>query len=80
MAVGRALEPGLLSRFIGMVTDSRAFMSYPPHEYFRRILCNRIGRDMQTGAIPNDDGLLGPLIRNICYANAKQYLAFPGVT
>ena len=71
---------GLLSRFIGMITDSRSFMSYPRHEYFRRILCNLIGRDIQTGAIPDDDGLVGPLIRNICYTNAKKYLAFPGVT
>ncbi len=70
---------GLLSRFIGMITDSRSFMSYPRHEYFRRILCNLIGRDIQTGAIPDDDGLVGPMIKNICYANAKSYLAFPGV-
>jgi glucuronate isomerase len=71
---------GLLSRFIGMITDSRSFMSYPRHEYFRRILCNLIGRDIQTGAIPDDDGLVGPMIKNICYANAKSYLAFPGVS
>ena len=70
---------GLLSRFIGMITDSRSFMSYPRHEYFRRILCNLIGRDIQTGAIPDDEGLVGPLIKNICYANAKSYLAFPDV-
>jgi glucuronate isomerase len=70
---------GLLSRFIGMITDSRSFMSYPRHEYFRRILCNLIGRDIQTGAIPDDENLVGPLISNICYANAKNYLAFPGV-
>jgi glucuronate isomerase len=70
---------GLLSRFIGMITDSRSFMSYPRHEYFRRTLCNLIGRDIQTGAIPDDESLVGPLIRNICYANAKNYLAFPGV-
>jgi len=70
---------GLLSRFIGMITDSRSFMSYPRHEYFRRILCNLIGRDIQTGAIPDDDGLVGPMIKNICYTNANQYLAFPDV-
>ncbi len=70
---------GLLSRFIGMITDSRSFMSYPRHEYFRRILCNLIGRDIQTGAIPDDESLVGPLISNICYANANQYLAFPEV-
>jgi glucuronate isomerase len=70
---------GLLSRFIGMITDSRSFMSYPRHEYFRRTLCNLIGRDIESGAIPNDEKLIGPMIQNICYANAKNYLAFPGV-
>jgi len=62
-----------------MVTDSRSFMSYPRHEYFRRVLCNLLGRDVENGEIPEDDALLGPMIRNICYANAKNYLAFPGV-
>ena len=71
---------GLLSRFIGMVTDSRSFMSYPRHEYFRRTLCNLIGRDMENGALPDEEKLVGPMIRNICYANAKNYLAFPGMT
>ena len=70
---------GLLSRFIGMITDSRSLMSYPRHEYFRRTLCNLIGRDVKRGALPDDDKLLGPMIRNICYTNAKNYLAFPGV-
>ena len=70
---------GLLSRFIGMITDSRSFMSYPRHEYFRRTLCNLIGRDVAKGLVPDDEQLLGPLIQNICYANAKNYLAFPGV-
>jgi glucuronate isomerase len=70
---------GLLSRFVGMVTDSRSFMSYPRHEYFRRVLCNLIGRDVERGELPNDETLLGPMIRNICFANAKQYLAMPGV-
>jgi glucuronate isomerase len=69
---------GLLSRFIGMVTDSRSFMSYPRHEYFRRVLCNLLGRDIENGEIPNDDKLLGPMIRNICYHNAAAYLKFPG--
>ncbi len=68
---------GLFSRFIGMITDSRSFMSYPRHEYFRRTLCNLIGRDMEAGLIPDDEQLVGPMIRNICYANAKGYLAFP---
>ncbi|MGD0745596.1 MAG: glucuronate isomerase [Verrucomicrobiota bacterium] len=68
---------GLLSRFVGMVTDSRSFMSYPRHEYFRRVLCNLIGRDVENGLIPDDDSLLGPMISNICYHNARQYLALP---
>jgi len=68
---------GLLSRFIGMITDSRSFMSYPRHEYFRRTLCDLIGRDMESGLIPNDEKLVGPMIRNICYSNAEQYMAFP---
>jgi len=70
---------GLLSRFIGMITDSRSFMSYPRHEYFRRTLCNLIGRDIKQGLIPDDEKLVGPMIKNICYANAKNYMAFPGV-
>lgn len=70
---------GLLSRFIGMITDSRSFMSYPRHEYFRRTLCNLIGKDIAAGLIPNDEKLVGPMIKNICYANAKEYMAFPGV-
>src|ERR1700744_5681505 len=70
---------GLLSRFIGMITDSRSFMSYCRHEYFRRTLCNLIGRDIENGEIPNDEKLVGTMIKNICYANAKNYMAFPGV-
>jgi len=70
---------GLLSRFIGMITDSRSFMSYCRHEYFRRVLCNLIGRDMENGELPDDEKMLGPMIRNICYANAKNYMAFPDV-
>jgi glucuronate isomerase len=69
---------GLLSRFIGMVTDSRSFMSYPRHEYFRRVLCNLIGRDVENGELPDDEALLGPMIRNICYGNAERYFALPG--
>jgi glucuronate isomerase len=65
---------GLLSRFIGMITDSRSFMSYPRHEYFRRVLCNLIGADMENGLIPDSDDLVGPMIRDICYRNAKHYL------
>jgi glucuronate isomerase len=68
---------GLLSRFIGMLTDSRSFMSYPRHEYFRRVLCNMIGRDMENGEIPDSDELVGGMIRNICYKNVKEYLNLP---
>ncbi len=64
---------GLLSRFVGMLTDSRSFLSFPRHEYFRRILCNLVGTDVENGEIPNDDNLLKPLIENICYYNAKNY-------
>jgi len=59
---------------VGMLTDSRSFMSYPRHEYFRRVLCNLIGRDMESGEIPDRDDLVGPMIRNICYGNARDYL------
>lgn len=68
---------GLLSRFVGMVTDSRSFMSYPRHEYFRRVLCDIIGRDVERGELPNDDALLGRMIADICHENAKQYLHLP---
>ncbi len=67
---------GLLSRFVGMLTDSRSFLSYPRHEYFRRILCNLIGKDMENGELPNDASLTDNLIRNVCYCNAKEYFAF----
>jgi glucuronate isomerase len=65
---------GLLSRFVGMLTDSRSFMSFPRHEYFRRVLCNLIGRDVESGELPNDEQLLGTMIRNICFDNANQFL------
>jgi glucuronate isomerase len=67
---------GLLSRFVGMLTDSRSFMSYPRHEYFRRVLCNLIGKDIVNGEIPNDDELVGPMVRNLCYGNARDYFGF----
>src|SRR5712692_5016736 len=65
---------GLISRFLGMLTDSRSLMSYPRHEYFRRVLCDMIGRDIENGEIPDDDELVGPMIRDICYGNAKRFL------
>ncbi len=64
---------GLLSRFVGMLTDSRSFVSYPRHEYFRRVLCNLLGADMAGGAIPNDLKLVGGMVKNICFANARDY-------
>ncbi|RYX83358.1 glucuronate isomerase [bacterium] len=65
---------GLLSRFIGMLTDSRSFMSFPRHEYFRRVLCNLIGRDMENGELPDDFELVGTMVKNICYKNVHDYL------
>jgi glucuronate isomerase len=60
-----------------MVTDSRSFMSYPRHEYFRRVLCDIVGQDVTRGELPDDDVLLGGMIEDICYRNAKQYLQLP---
>ena len=65
---------GLLSRFIGMLTDSRSFMSFPRHEYFRRVLCDLLGRDVENGELPNDEKLLGSMVRNICFNNAREFL------
>jgi glucuronate isomerase len=67
---------GLLGRFVGMLTDSRSFLSYPRHEYFRRILCNLIGRDVENGEIPAEKELLGRMVEDICYYNAKRYFEF----
>jgi len=64
---------GLLSRFIGMLTDSRSFLSYPRHEYFRRILCNLFGEEIESGELPKDVGWTGKIIQHICYYNAKNY-------
>jgi len=64
---------GLLSRFVGMLTDSRSFLSYPRHEYFRRILCNLVGTDVENGVIPNDEKMLKDLIEHVCYHNAREY-------
>jgi glucuronate isomerase len=70
---------GLLSRFVGMITDSRSFLSYPRHEYFRRLLCNIIGRDVANGELPHDVKLLSTLVRNVCYHNARNYFGLePG--
>jgi len=67
---------GLLSRFVGMLTDSRSFLSYTRHEYFRRTLCNILGNDVENGEIPNDMELLGQMVENICFNNAKNYFNF----
>jgi glucuronate isomerase len=64
---------GMLSQFIGMETDSRSFLSYPRHEYFRRILCNMLGEEIQKGELPNDLELIGKIVKDICYNNAKKY-------
>jgi len=67
---------GLLARFVGMLTDSRSFLSFPRHEYFRRILCNMLGEWVEQGEAPNDMELLGGLVEDICYKNAKNYFGF----
>ena len=67
---------GLLSRFVGMLTDSRSFLSYPRHEYFRRVLCNLIGEDVEKGELPADMKLLGKLVQDVCYYNARNYFNF----
>jgi len=64
---------GLLSRFVGMLTDSRSFLSYPRHEYFRRVLCNMLGGDVEAGLLPNDLALLGKIVEDISYNNARAY-------
>ena len=70
---------GLLSRFVGMLTDSRSFLSFPRHEYFRRILCNLLGNDVEKGELPSDIKLLGSMVQNICYHNAKNFFQFEEV-
>jgi|UniRef100_UPI00404AE542 glucuronate isomerase len=64
---------GLLSRFVGMLTDSRSFLSYTRHEYFRRVLCNLLGGQLERGELPDDLALVGGMVRNICFANARDY-------
>jgi len=67
---------GVLSQFVGMLTDSRSFLSYPRHEYFRRMLCSILGSEMEKGLIPNDGKLIGGMVGDICYHNAKKYFGF----
>jgi glucuronate isomerase len=70
---------GLLAGFIGMLTDSRSFMSYPRHEYFRRVLCNLLGGEIETGQLPDNEKLVGEMISRICYDNAVRYLNLPAL-
>jgi glucuronate isomerase len=67
---------GVLSQFVGMLTDSRSFLSYPRHEYFRRLLCNILGSEMEQGLIPNDLELVGSMVKDISYFNAQRYFKF----
>jgi glucuronate isomerase len=68
---------GLLSRFVGMLTDSRSFISYPRHEYFRRILCDVLGKDIEDGKIPSSEiADIERMVRDISYNNAKEYFRF----
>nr|MDA3817003.1 glucuronate isomerase [Prolixibacteraceae bacterium] len=67
---------GLISKFVGMLTDSRSFLSFPRHDYFRRIMCNLFGEDMENGEIPKDFGLVGQIVQDISYNNAKEYFKF----
>ncbi len=67
---------GLLRRFVGMVTDSRSFLSFPRHEYFRRVLCNLLGSDLAGGELPDDLPLIGKMVEEICYTNARDYFGF----
>jgi glucuronate isomerase len=68
---------GLLSLFVGMITDSRSFLSYPRHEYFRRVLCNLLGNDVENGEMPNDTALIGNMVKDICFENAVRYFGIP---
>jgi glucuronate isomerase len=74
----RALEDmGLLARFVGMLTDSRSFLSFPRHEYFRRILCDVLGKMMEAGEAPADYGHIGGIVRDLCWNNAEEYFGIP---
>jgi glucuronate isomerase len=70
---------GLLSRFVGMLTDSRSFLSFPRHEYFRRILCNLFGEEIENGELPNDIEWVGKVIQDICFYNAREYFGWQSV-
>ncbi|MDZ7606808.1 MAG: glucuronate isomerase [Cyclobacteriaceae bacterium] len=76
MQINALSNLGLLSRFLGMLTDSRSFLSYPRHDYFRRILCNLLGKDVEKGELPNDMDWLGKLVENISYNNSRDFFKF----
>lgn len=67
---------GMLAHFVGMLTDSRSFVSYPRHEYFRRIFCNLIGEWVEKGEYPADEEYLKQIVEGVCYGNAKEYFGF----
>jgi len=73
LQLGALSNVGLLGRFVGMLTDSRSFLSYPRHEYFRRVLCDLLGSKMDSGELPRDLALVGGMVRRICFANARDY-------
>jgi glucuronate isomerase len=68
---------GLISQFVGMLTDSRSFLSYPRHEYFRRLICAKFGLEMEAGELPSDFGLMGGIVQDICFNNAVRYFGMP---
>ena len=70
------MEQSLLGNFIGMLTDSRSFLSYPRHEYFRRVLCELLGEMVERGQIPNDEERLGKMVQDISFNNAVEYFGF----
>ena len=70
---------GLMSKFVGMLTDSRSFLSYPRHEYFRRILCNLFGEEIENGELPNDVEWVGEVVKDICYRNARNYFGWQSI-
>ena len=69
-------QTGLLSRFVGMLIDSRSFLSHPRHEYFRRLLCNILGRDIQRSLVPDETALVGNVVCDISYGNARRFFGF----
>jgi glucuronate isomerase len=79
MQINALSNCGLLSRFVGMLTDSRSFLSFPRHEYFRRTLSNLVGRDMDSGELPDSFPLVGGMVKRICYENARDYFKLPDV-